>query len=350
MAGKRHHILPRFLLRGFASRVDGEKVFTWVYRKGGERFETTVENVGVEKHFYGKQTEISADDVITNLEGGYATLVKDLRDQPDGAEMRHAEISEFVTHLIIRTKQLREFFRDSADYLLDELTTYLADPSNLKRLLLSKPELIQAELEKCLQQLQVPEIYKGALIELVKLNASTLVDQHMSDLQSGLTELISDIRTLLPKAVKDGHIKSLARDPAPDTRSEGYRFLRWFIREAHHSLILGDIGCLFEIDGRRRFRPFDDMGETIVNIYLPLSSQKLLVGTSFSDASHVDFAAINKATAKCSYEYFVCSELLPTNDRLPSFIGDWAGILTQREMERLLTEIIDDLERDPFGR
>ncbi|HXQ36271.1 MAG TPA: hypothetical protein VN843_19825, partial [Anaerolineales bacterium] len=31
MAGKRHHILPRFLLRGFASRVNGDRVFAHVY-------------------------------------------------------------------------------------------------------------------------------------------------------------------------------------------------------------------------------------------------------------------------------------------------------------------------------
>jgi hypothetical protein len=39
MAGVRQHILPRFLLKGFASRLDALEVFTWVFRKGGNIFE-----------------------------------------------------------------------------------------------------------------------------------------------------------------------------------------------------------------------------------------------------------------------------------------------------------------------
>jgi len=68
MAGKRHHILPRFLLKGFASRVQGEGVFSVVYRKDGKPFETNIEKISVEKHFYGKEGEISADEEITDLE------------------------------------------------------------------------------------------------------------------------------------------------------------------------------------------------------------------------------------------------------------------------------------------
>jgi hypothetical protein len=44
MAGSKHHILPRFLLKGFASRIipraeKQDDVFVWVYRKEGKTFE-----------------------------------------------------------------------------------------------------------------------------------------------------------------------------------------------------------------------------------------------------------------------------------------------------------------------
>jgi len=230
MAGNRQHILPRFLLKGFASRIQGMKTFTCVYRKGGPYFETTIENVGLEKHFYGKSGEVSADDEITQLEGGFAQLINQLRDCRNGTEADGESVSSFVAHLSVRTKQLREFFRDSADYLLDQITLYLADPTNFKRLVLSKPDSISLELQKTLENIPVDQAYKDFLIEFVRLNAEEIVEQQMPDLQSGIAELIVQMRRVLPNAVKDGHIKSLASHPAPEPRVEKYQSLTWSVR------------------------------------------------------------------------------------------------------------------------
>jgi len=208
MAGKRQHILPRFLLKGFASRVQGKRVFTCVYRKDGTSFETTIENVGLEKYFYGKVGELSADEEITQLESGYARLIAGLRN--DGASVDSKQISNLVAHLAIRTKQLRESFRESADYLVDQITRYLSNPSNFKRLITSNPELMQHELQKTLKDIPVAQVYKDYLIELVQLNAQELIEHYMPDLQCTLHEMIAEMRQLLPGAVRDGHIKSLA--------------------------------------------------------------------------------------------------------------------------------------------
>lgn len=348
MAGIRQHILPRFLLKGFASRVQDKKIFTCVYRKGGPQFETTIENVGLEKHFYGKLGEISADEEITQLESGYARLIDELRSEPDGTCADSKQVSDLVAHLTIRTKQLREFFRESAEYLIDQITLYLSNPSNLKRLLLSKPELMQEELQKTLKDIPVAQVYKDFLIELVQLNAQEIVDQHMPDLQSTLHELIGQMKSLLPNAVREGHIRTLAKHPAPEPRSEAYQSLNWTVRDVADPLILGDIACLFEIAGERRFKPFDDKDDKIANVYFPIASRKLLLGTSQSAVVELDVSLVNEATAKCSYEYFVCSGLSTANDALSRSIGDWAGILSTLEMEQLLNEILADFDRQPL--
>jgi hypothetical protein len=303
--------------------------------------------VGVEKHFYGKVGEISADEEITQLEGDYARLIDDLRNKPDGACADSKQVSDLVAHLTIRTKQLREFFRESAEYLIDQITLYLSNQSNLKKLLLSKPELMQEELQKTLNDIPVAQIYKDFLIELVQLNAEEIIDEHMPDLESTLHELIGQMKSLLPKAVRDGHIRTLAKHPAPEPRSEAYQSLNWTVREVADALVLGDIGCLFEIAGERRFKPFDDKGDKIANVYFPIASRKLLLGTSHSAAFDLDVSNVNKATSKCSYEYFVCSELSTANNALSAVLGDWAGILDKKEMEQLLNEILADLDRAP---
>jgi hypothetical protein len=152
------------------------------------------------------------------------------------------------------------------------------------------------------------------------------------------------VKTILPKAFREDHIKSLAKNPSPQPRADEYGELKWFVRESESPLILGDTGCLFEIVGERRFKPIDDKGDKLTNIFLPISSNKLVVGTAFSAVPQIDATTLNKAMAKCSYEYFVCSESAPEKAALSSTIGKWSGILSEKEMEQLLGEIIRDIE------
>lgn len=89
MAGIRHHILPRFFLKGFASKFVGQEAFTWVYRREGKIFEANILNVGVEKHFYGKAGELNVDDEITDVERGFAILLDQLRRKDNAYEIRN---------------------------------------------------------------------------------------------------------------------------------------------------------------------------------------------------------------------------------------------------------------------
>src|SRR5688572_19177912 len=123
MAGQRHHILPRFLLKGFASRTDGQKAFTWVYRKEGDPFEASTRDVGVEKHFYGKAGETDVDGRITAIETQYANLVDDLRTRKAG-EVSHLPVAELVTHLWVRTKHLPDSLRLSSEFLFAAMWEY----------------------------------------------------------------------------------------------------------------------------------------------------------------------------------------------------------------------------------
>jgi hypothetical protein len=344
MAGKRQHILPRFLLKGFASKVQGENIFAWVYRKGSRPFETKIENISVEKHFYGKEGELSADDEITSLEGGYAYLIDTLRGKKDGTQVSDPEVANFVAHLSIRTKHLRESFRESTEYLLEQFADYLSDFNNFKTLVLSNPKLVREELVKLLKDIPVPDWQKGMLLEVMELYGPALMNEQQPEIEKIIRGLFEEVKSVLPKAFKEGHIKSLAKNPSPKPRADEYGGLKGFVHTTKSSLILGDTGCLFEVVGERRFKPIDDKGDKITNIFLPIASRKLLVGTSFSAVPNLDIKTLNKAIAKCSYEYFVCSESSSDKEALSSTIGMWAGILSKKEMEQLLSEIINDVE------
>ena len=40
------HFIPQFLLKGFASREEGDETYVYVFREGARSFETNTKNVG----------------------------------------------------------------------------------------------------------------------------------------------------------------------------------------------------------------------------------------------------------------------------------------------------------------
>lgn len=340
MAGARQHTLPRFLLKGFASRLKGEEVFTWVYRKGAIPFEANILKVGVEKHFYGKEGEISVDDEITRLEGDYAQLLSELRGLDNRSAVSDPRVAEFVAHLTARTKHLRDSFRESIEYLLDEMHSYLSNFNNLKKLLLSDPDLLREELEKALDQYPVTEQQKAIARKRAPQMLPAFLNTQKDDLGGLVETYMAAIREVMPRAMKEGHIKSLAKNLIPPTRAGDYGRMRWFVRRTERPIILGDCGCLFETGGARRFTPLDDKDDDLVNIYLPISSDRVLIGTRYSTAQPMNVKVINKAIAKCSREFFVCSESSADKASLQLSLGAWAALFTDEQREQLIRETL----------
>ncbi len=109
MAGKRHHTIPQFLLRGFASSQRGDETKVWMYRKGKPGVELNIVNVAVEQYFYGKPDETDLDERITDLEDDLAPLVESLRDGSGTVGLISDDRIPFlVAHLSFRTRHLRE--------------------------------------------------------------------------------------------------------------------------------------------------------------------------------------------------------------------------------------------------
>lgn len=346
MAGIRHHILPRFLLKGFASRVQGEESFTWVYHKGRNPYETNTKNVSVEKFFYGKEGELCADDEITKLEGEYAVLIEELREKDDRYEVSNIRIGAFIAHLLFRTKLLRNFAHNSAEYMLDELAEHFSDFENMKNFILKRPNLIKGSIEEELKKYPISKRQKKMLMHKAQQSILTpiFLKHNETEIKMKIQSLIKYAKNALPKMVKDGHVKALNKKSISGPRVDSYNNLRWFVCKSTQPLILGDTGCLFEINGKKRFRAINDKDEQILNVFLPISSDRILVGVP-SSMPQFSFDVINEAIAKCSQEYFVCSASSENFLKLHTLIGKDASILSNNELEQIVDGLIHDMGR-----
>jgi len=338
MAGIRHHILPRFLLRGFASQINGTKVFTWVYRKNSRAFEASTKDVSVEKYFYGKDGEANADPEITELEIEFSALLSELREYSSKEEVTDPRVAEFIAHLCIRTKHLRDSLRESTEFLLESLEEYLSDFRNLKGLILHDPQIMENAFEAKIKDFQMPRHQKDMIMALLPSMASTLLDQQKSEFQFLAKAFFAQIQETLPTMLRDTHITTLSKESIPEPRVGNYRSLKWFVRHSKVPLILGDVGCLFEVSGNR-YTSLDSKDE-LKNVFLPISSHQILVGTSSNFAQKINFQSLKKAYVKRSREYFICSESSTEMASLASSIGEDAEIVSKTELEQIVKEIL----------
>jgi hypothetical protein len=340
MAGVRHHILPRFLLKGFASRVEGAKAFAWVYRRNCEPDELSLRDIAVERNFYGRNGELNADPAITAQESEFAALVDDLRERPDGTEIAAPAAASLIAHLCVRTKHLRESVSESTDLFLDEVRRYLSDPENLKALILSNPDAMKDAFEKESTLRRIPQNQRRSWVSFALSMTPVFMDLHPAESAALAQLLLTAVKNVAPAAVRNGHIKALSRTVIPEPRAEHYSSLRWFVRQSPVPLILGDVGCLFEVSGPKRYKSLNDKDDHVQRVSLPLLPDRVLVGTALSAAPHVDFAPLTEAHARCSRDFFVCSSRSERMKALADRIGEDAALIGKEEMSRLVAEML----------
>jgi hypothetical protein len=343
MAGNRHHTLPRFLLKGFASRVEGEKIFTWLYTKNRTPIEVDIRKVSAEKHFYGRKGELSVDDSITELEGNYALLLDKLRVHEGKVEISDPRIPEFITHLVIRTKHIRDSYRKSFEYLIEKIDEYFSDFDNLKSAILNNSELMRENIEKGFEDYPFLKPHRTILEPMIPYMLLAYLYNNKKEIENMRMSFFENItKNILPKINKKGHITALSQGLIPDVRAEMYRQLRWFVFNCNEAIVLGDIGCLFEITGAKRFNSINFQNDIILNIFLPISDRKILVGTSLSGIPNVDLNLINLEIAKCSRDFFICSKKLSNINTLVPKLGTDVDIISRNEIEGAVEELFQE--------
>ena len=336
MAGVRHHIIPQFLLRGFASRREGKKAFTWLYRRNGMPFEASIRDVAVSKHFYGKD-DTNADDTITELESDFAVLVNDLRDS--SGPVKTDGLPALIIHLVTRTKVLRNNFESTSDAIIAEIQRYMQQPENIKVALLRR---VKGEVDEFLKKNRVSRARQPLVRARLEHDVRASIKKDKSHLAALATELLNYFKENLPKIVKQGHNQALLRQfPDDSVRKRWYEQFRWRIDVPDDPLILSDTMCMFQSEDGR-FRIFDDVKHMSIGVFLPIATNRVLIGTR-DDHLTVNAATLNDVSAKCSSEYFVASALCSEHEARIPLISSWASLLSENELEQLLAELNQDL-------
>jgi hypothetical protein len=305
MAGERHHVIQKLLLRGFASRLDGDDAFAWQFRKGSAPKEVNLKHLSVSKHFYGTRDDISADDEITKFEAReISPLIQSLRSQRAATQLRDDRIPQFVAHFMVRTRTLREKFIEGSDYLIDSIRAYFRKPEMLDRLL---PGLSS---------------FSGELLPQFE-------------------KYFSALKTENPNEARRAHINTLKKNVSPPLRVEALSNLDWFLEifQTPH-LVIGDIGTLSRIQGSAALNSLPGPSDVLEHVFVPIASDRVLVGSQNGRHIKPKVDDLNSEFAAHSMDEFFASQKTGKELLLQEKIGTKADLISTSMVDELVRSLI----------
>lgn len=349
MAGRRHHILPRFLLKGFAKEVRGDQIYTWEYAKDRRPLPANINNVGVESDYYGGPTDdVQADAAISDLEQTYGALVDGLRASAPGL-VRDPRIASFVAHLSSRTKNLRLAFQESADQLMEELGILLSDEDRLIEVLRPKvvnEAYIRNEVLKQIPQKLTPA-QERKLLPMTRTLAEQFLIENKVQIARQMAAAIQLFRGDIAQAAAKGQNQAMFKFDSETPKAKLWEQLYWRTETRTEPLLLGDSACLFALKGDPQMHPYPEDPKNIATLYLPLKKDLLLIGSAHRDVPAADTATINEAAACCS-RYFFASALGPEqHGHLQPLIGTRAVFFSRERIAEIARECFEQMGQPP---
>lgn len=341
MSGRRHHFIPQFLQRGFASHSSGKDFYTWVYRKGDiNPFNSNIRNIGMEGDFYSEDKETVLDDKITDVEYEFGIFVNELRKAEFSTKVDKSKAAKLIAHLEVRTKNIRINFRNAGTHLINEMINFLEDTANCERFVRNQvktqvKEMIDEELKKR----NVPR----NLLPIARIKLAPLIEQQIPEMIKHIGLMMKYMREhiheLFDNSAKSGHIKALTNSHTPPIKVSVYEKLNYeIISTGDIKIPLGDSGVIFNIDGEQKFKPFYEKGAKLHAVILPISTTRILIGSIKGYSININ--ELPSAIAACSLEYFITNEESIENDNLSKIIAKNTAILTTSEIDEILSDLL----------
>ena len=307
MSGTRHHFIPRFLQKGFASRLTTKDTYCWTFSIGKEAYQANIKNIGIENLFYSVTSETELDDKITYEEANvYVPLIDRLRTNEFG-DHDIEPICEMLAHFEIRGQHLRAnanlLFSDSMTAFLDIFSDPIKLSNILTKVIAPESKIFIKALEKAGLSQELFQFMLQSepdLLAPMQLNITKIITQEIALQRETLPKLLAE-------AAKNSHIKVLNETIAPKLRVARYANLDFTVVEyPSGDLPLGDSIVIFYIEGDRSYKPFLDKDDHLIEVILPLSSRLYLRGLlrDKEPAAHPD---LGLEIARCSQEYFISS-------------------------------------------
>lgn len=344
MAGKRQHYLPQFLQRGFASSVDGRR--TWLYRKDAAPREVGMRDVGVEENFYSVESDASLDESITELERDeFVEVIEECRGSTTPQTNVVERLPRLIAHLEVRSRHLRTTFAALADRAWNDQLSNFENPAIgaalVRRHIQRDPAELRAMAARELRSNGLPVSLAPKMARQTAKMIANMPDELLiaTFWKPLLPHIRHALKTRLVESIKKAHVNALHESVAPELRAQQYRHLQFTIVEVgSNDLVLGDAAVAFHVRQGSGWKPFLNKDDDILAVYLPVSPNKVVVGSI--DAPRIESEELRQHVARTSQSFFISHESSPSTITLSDEIGVEAMPLSEAELQSISAEVV----------
>jgi hypothetical protein len=139
MSGRKQHFIPQFILREFGVSVKKRGAQVHVFKKGSKPFLTSTENIAAGRDFYYSEaidySLVNVNDNITKYENRLKSIYTELVLGNLGVVLDGQICAELITHLCIRTSNLRDSMRNVAQELWDTVADTIVTEKGMLNIL-----------------------------------------------------------------------------------------------------------------------------------------------------------------------------------------------------------------------
>ncbi|QQS03222.1 MAG: DUF4238 domain-containing protein [Fibrobacterota bacterium] len=310
MSGRKHHYIPRFLQKGFASRISGKQAYAWVFKRIGDPFESNTEGIGAERDFYTRDGNSEADEIITRQEIEFNDTLNRLKGG-DLSNVDVQKICELIIHFQTRTKWIREIFEKDSHSLFARVVEHFKTDEYIERfidvMITNGSGPINRELGK------ISSVYRS--LGLSKNAARKLMIDYQrksrAELATAMKIWIENMWLRTPRifaeAVKNAHINAQKAEISDSERLKAYSQLDFrILHSASAKFILSDCIVVSMLKSPPRYTAIWSREESLDAIALPISSTACLIGSfGICDISE---AQINIGSARLADQFFISSQ------------------------------------------
>lgn len=329
------HFIPQLLLKGFASREEGDETYVYVFREKARSYESNTKNVGTQRNFYGDPL---IEEPLGKWEGQFGNLVKRLRDggcNPNDKPL----IDRFVAQTLVRTRHFRDGLHAIGTTVLEKgFREFLAPertPLLLRKLeddILNEPEVIK------LLGLAPPELQRD-FEELIRQKLRHPATHNL--LRQLILKTLPDIDT--EHSVQTAQRRVLEDDQNLDRRIRDLKHIAWDVdRYPPNSLVLGDMGPLVKGDDSPAWGRVLHGAPQVV--WFPLSHSCLLRGQVGIFTNTVPSEEVNLVSVENSIEFFVSSQRTNREEEYHKSLGSQSNQLANVNLDEMQGAIREYLE------
>jgi len=300
--------------------------------------ETNIKNLAQQRDFHGNPQDSTLEKTMSANENRFAPVIEELR-QGHVPETALPTIREFVVHLIIRTKNIRQGFVEAAKDLFDQIGEAIP-ASDRKKWKNRIKKAARKEMRDPKWRDQMRYLSRAQRVLLIRSLEKGMQEIDFRPILSGLFNTFRE-KVDLEGAAHTGHINALTKAIAPEPRMKTISHLHWqSVSYAPHSFILGDVGVFGRSEGETIYRNLLSAASGRIEIVVaPISHSVCLFGTS-GEIELPSIEEINENSAQLSRELFLASRSTDREARYQAQLGKRAALVAETEFSDIVTDLL----------